>query len=486
MSQRSSSTVLNSLFVTPLTVNEEIRVQDMLGWMGEKRGLQHEFFPTFTVLTNYRWHAELLLFLVGLAEEYVSDDNKAKHSVNHFFRDFELFWALSQLTKKDGSIEGLLNIRRFEEYLSQNEDHFRIASNSSASYLQNLGYGVAPHYWISLREWGLIEKDRGEFPRLTPKGRELYKLLRPFEKQSNQREMLNRWFSGGAVSRSEFVANTKKYTPKTDTAWSWYALAVEKAKTERIFGILWLMLSGYIRPDHVLDFRALLYEFESTDYPLALESSRQFNYGDLLRRWVIKELSYAEIPDQDKALLNDVLKRCRQAEVLGGIADFLMIAMVEYTKDIEEPTIEKMVASWASWLPAVKELFLSFYGTTSIDSAFRRAFPKLRKNTSSELFLRSILDRHLQVKGSQALIHEGNGYLERTEAVPPNIDPNPLLQRLNSRDFDLPTEALSDNPDDPWRVFTDYDLNWNRFARWMGIADPAEPADEADSGLEGA
>ena len=76
--------------------------------------------------------------------------------------------------------------------------------------------------------------------------------------------------------------------------------------------------------------------------------------------------------------------------------------------------------------------------------------------------------------------------MERTEAVPPNIDPNPLLQRLNSRDFDLPTEALSDNPDDPWRVFTDYDLNWNRFARWMGIADPAEPADEADSGLEGA
>lgn len=475
MRKSNSNQVLDSLFVTPLVLNNDMHAQDMLGWMGEVRTLQHETFPQFTVLTNYRWHAETLLFLVGLAENFVEEKNKRRYSVNHFFRDFELFWALSQLTQKNGSIDGFLNIQRFKLYWEQHKNsdqscQFCISLDDGANYLQNLGYGVAPHYWTSLLKWGLIDKERREFPRLTERGRQLFEFLKPFSRSSNQKEVLNKWFSGKSLTKKEIAANAEKYFPQTETALYWYSLAEQKAKNERAYGVLWHILSFYSLPDNIEKFRKLLKDFEHAEYFSEKRSGKKFSDGDILRRWVIQQLPVSDVPIKDQIVLNDLFKRCREAEVLGGISNFLMSAMVLFTEQNKDSSIEIMARKWISWLPNLKKTFLNFYSTTSTNSTFRKAFPKLKENCSSEIFLRSILERHIQVKGTQALLREENCHLVRTEATPPKLNPQPLLEKFRLSNFDLPTEELSHNPDDPWREFTELDFHWNRFADWMRIS----------------
>ena len=473
MSKKSGNEILNFLFTTPLCSINEAHVQDMLGWMGEIRTLQHETFPLFTVLTNYRWHAETLLFLVGLTEDFVDKKNKEKCSVNHFFRNFELLWSLSRLTK-DENIDGFLNIQRFKLYWDQHQNSdqnckFSISSDTKDSYLQNLGYGVAPHYWAAMLKWGLIEKERNEFPRLTNDGRYLFKVLKPYAKSSNQREYLNKWFEGKSLTRREIRTHAWKYLPKTETAVQWYSFASQKAEKERFFGPLWRVLKEDVHPDNILKFRKILKNFERNEFSLGKQSTRKFSAGDVLRRWVVKQLSISDLSDQDRALLSDLFRRCRQAEVLCGISNFLMSAMVLFTEQNENSSIQMVVARWASWLPKVQRTFLSFYKQTPPNSIFRKAFPKLTKNCSSEVFLRSILDRHLQVKGSQSLLREENNCLQKTENTPPNLDPKPLLEQLRSSSLNLPTTELSKNPDDLWRDFTELDFHWNRFAMWMRV-----------------
>ena len=69
----------------------------------------------------------------------------------------------------------------------------------------------------------------------------------------------------------------------------------------------------------------------------------------------------------------------------------------------------------------------------------------------------------------------------RTKAAYPNLDPEPLLKQFRILELNLPRKDLSENPDDPWRVFTELDFHWNRFAMWMGVAEKSGKSDEADT-----
>lgn len=466
------------LHPTPLSpkLNKK-NTQDMLGWMLENRTLQQETFPFFTVLTNRRDLAEILILLVGLME-YV-DQNKLPSSPNLFFRNFELLWAICKLNN-DGeeSLERrFMNIERFQEYWrsTSKQQSFKIAGDNRANYLRNLGYGVAPHYWAALTKWGLINKNTRGYPELTEYGKQAYKnYLRPFKRDRNNKisEILNLWFSGKSVNSKQLKDISSKLIPKTNTCDFWWKMADIKAGDVRSpFSVIWQILREKIHPKNIQSFKEELDKFAKQN--LKSNSNFHFTTGEVLRRWVINQLKVNHnLASSDIDRLQKHFKRCREAEIIGGTATFLLSLMVSQIQPDKPRTYKDLAESFKPWLSGVQNEFILFLKKTDPDSIFRQAFGLLNEKTSSRNFLRSIVGRHLREKPNQQLLIEIKDSLERTEENPPNLDSKILWKHLCcDRRLILPKIELASDPEDPWKIFTESDFHWDRFASWMRISE---------------
>lgn len=464
------------LHPTPLSpkLNKK-NTQDMLGWMLENRTLQQETFPFFTVLTNRRDLAEILILLVGLLE-YV-DQNKLSPSPNLFFRNFELLWAICKLNNAEPLERQFMNIERFKEYWwsTSKQQSFKIARDNGANYLRNLSYGVAPHYWAALTKWGLINKNTRGYPVLTEYGKQAYKdYIRPFkiDRHNKISNILNLWFSGKSINSKQLKDISSKLIPKTNTDDFWWEMADIKAKEEMSpFSVIWKILGEKIRPKNIHGFKKELDKYAKQNLENNIDS--HFTSGEVLRRWVINQLKVNQnLASSDIDRLQKHFKRCREAEIIGGIATFLLSLMVSQIQPDKPRSYKDLAESFQPWLPEVQKEFILFLKKTDQDSIFRHAFGILDEKTSSKDFLRSIVGRHLREKTNQQLLVENGNFLERTEENPPNLDSKILWKHLCcDKQLTLPKIELVSDPKDPWKIFTESDFHWDRFASWMRISE---------------
>lgn len=463
------------LHATPLSpkLNKK-NTQDMLGWMTENRALQQETFPFFTVLTNRRDLAEILILLVGLME--FVDKNNLPSSPNLFFRNFELLWALCKLNNTGGNLDGqFMNIERFTEYWSKTNEKqsYKISSDNEANYLRNLGYGVAPHYWAALTKWGLINKNKQGYPELTKYGVEAYKdYLRPFKTDKNNKisEILNLWFSGKPINSQQLKYISLKLIPKTKTEDFWWRMADIKANEgDSPFSVIWRILGKKIYPCRIQNFKKELDHFAKKN--LQNNGESHFTSGEILRRWIIDQLKHNNnLAENDIKRLEKHFKRCRDAEVIGGIATFLLSLMISQIQPNKPRSYKDLAESFSPWLAGVQREFVLYLENTDPSSIFRRAFGKIDENP--EKFLRCIVARHQSQKSNQLLLVETGNWLERTEENPPNLDSKTLWKHLScDKQTTLPKFELTSDPKDPWRIFTESDFHWDRFANWMRISE---------------
>lgn len=178
--------LLDHLYATPYTTTAGDRTSDLLGWRRMRTAWQRRLFPMFTVLTWSRDFAEISLAMRVAA---LDCDRRGDLEV---LRDLEVLFGLASLEAPDpnrtGNPLGILNIERIRDY---REAHKGRPLCVSESYIQNLGYGIGPHYGSALRGFGLIDvNNRPVFED------ELHGPMLPSKQdRKTMEEIARRWFS---------------------------------------------------------------------------------------------------------------------------------------------------------------------------------------------------------------------------------------------------------------------------------------------------
>ena len=488
MRQKDLFNQLPFLYATPYApLTGRLNAQDILGWMVKTRALQRTTFPMFTVLTGKRELAETLVLMVGYSND--SRLGEIKGSVNAFFRRFELLIALSRLAAAKSGVnetellKGYLNSERFIRYWDDGRESEKfVVADDSASCMRNLGYGIAPHYWASVTNWGLVNRKRGELPSLTTAGKVLFKVLKTTAKGSNRDgvdKLLAGWFSRKPVS-IELLKSCKTYlTPKEGTAVlnAWSAQADQLSRSlsdgDSVFCQVWHLLREHFSSEDAREaFSLELQRFRDNEL-----KSEPFSTGALLRRWV-----EVKAREQKNRRLQQYFRSCRELELIGGISNFILLAADTEVRDLgsERMTTEQLARRWHKWLPEV-HAFLRQHFSKVTDQDFK----EVTAAESPKKLLDVLIERHCRKKQeTKFLIKDADGFLQNTHRTAPKNQAADLLNVLMTGVV-LPARETSGSAKDPWLGFTEFDFHWGRFALWMGLSVPgAADEEEADDGEE--
>ena len=464
----------NFLFATPWSPSGTERpVQDPLGVMLFIRKLQHECFPQFTVLTGVREHAELLLTWIGLTEK-ITEMRKCDWPKNRRYRALEILWACSQLAAKGGdisAIEGILNLRRFEDFWeSRTSPKVRLTEPSSTACFRNLSYGISPHYWTALTNWNLIERD-GDDAKLTVAGHRFFDVLFPkgSKKQlETVKHYVQCWLDPKiGLSEADLIA-LAKYFPRnskniSDTFSLWYEQAQRLSQTTHgVFPAIWQLVGNKLRsPESCRNFADELKNF-TPNAP---------NLGYALRRWV-----EAQCPDLLQQSLKESLilfsRDCRNLEYIEGSARFILDAMVHATKTIKSVTTPMLAKQWTKWLTPLAAQF-AFWLTACRNSELKAAFSSVSASKPQSL-LEAVLNRHLEVKMSRAfIVKDSSNQLLLTDEMPPAAEGIENMLEQLAQNPSLPSDPDTENPNPEnnlvWREYAIRDWHWQRFAAWMRL-----------------
>ncbi len=464
----------NFLFATPWSPSGTERpVQDALGVMLFIRNLQHECFPQFTVLTGVREHAELLLTLIGLVEK-IPELRRSDWPRNRRYRAFELLWACAQLAAKGGdisAIEGILNLRRFEDFWeSRTSPKVRLTEPSSTACFRNLSYGISPHYWTALLNWNLIERD-GDDAKLTAAGSRFFDVLFP-KKSKKQLEIIKRhaqnWLDPKiGLSESDLIELAGYFPRKSKNIYATFSLWHEQAQwlsqnTKGTFPAIWKLTGKKLAsPESCRTFADELKNF-TPNAP---------NLGYALRRWV--EAQCPDLPQHSlKESLSLTSRDCRDLEYIEGSARFTLDAMVHAARTVKPVTTPMLAEQWANWLNPLASQFVSWLNACR-NSEIKAAFSGVSPSKPQSL-LDAVLNRHQEVKMSRAFIVKDSGsQLLLTDERPPAAGGIERMLEQLANNPSLPSDRDPEHPipeNNPvWREYSIRDWHWQRFAAWMRL-----------------
>ena len=293
--------LLDHLHATPYITTAGDRTSDLLGWRRMRTAWQRRLFPMFTVLTWSRDFAEM-----SLAMRVAACD--CDRPVNlEVLRDLEVLFGLASLEAPDpdrtGNPLGILNIERIRDY---REVHKGRPLCVSKSYIQNLGYGIGPHYGSALRGFGLIDVNN----RPVFEGELHAPMLPSKQDRKTMEEIVRRWLFEKEGLRKGDLRTLYR------TLWK----PLDETRDDRTQAWKHLVLSGerFTKPEFAY-FRSLAVEaFE------LFETSGPAENAVALRRGVLTHIE-AKDPESDLAWH---IRAGHAFEVATGWADLLMDALV--------------------------------------------------------------------------------------------------------------------------------------------------------------
>ncbi len=450
------------LYATPWTPLSEVNpVQDALGFMPIVQSLQRAVFPQFTVLTNSRWSAELLLVMIGIAQQ-TSNWRQSGWPRNLRYRALELFWASTVLSHSGGDraeMSGVLNARRFFRFWENRQRRcVRLPADPEAACFGSLGYGITPHYWNSLFEWGLVERSEDDAV-LTADGMAFFRKLMPF-KSRRMNSILGRvrcWMDPRkGLTEEELFDAAADFAMEGDTFPLWFDQAERVAqKANGAFPAVWRLVSPRCVNPHAC--RAFAKELKES-FPNAS------SLGAALRLWVEERAD--DLPDKVLgAELKSVIRDCRDFERIEGSARFILDAMAVAAEKLSPCTSVSLAGAWKNWLAPLARNFAAWTAACR-NPELRNAFCSTDPNRP-ESFLDAVLSRHMGVKPMNAfLVQNGRGEIVRTQEEPPDLrEVSKFLEDID-RDGE---DGVSLRNHAVLSAYGERSWHWQRFADWMRI-----------------
>lgn len=473
------------LYATPFTFEEGERVSDMLGWRRARAALQRLLFPVFTVLTRNRGCSEASLTMRVVCEAI------GRRPDPRTLRDLEMLFGLALEAKHPGGNPfGILNVERIRAYAKTNKAPFR----ASKEYLHNLGYGIGPHYASVLRRFSLIDVNDSPILKGSPERRALSEALGltgPGRSVDAVVRVSQKWLDDGVNERDLAHLYDALWTPVVRDA-------AMRTSCWRAF----LLGDGhFLQPEY-----ACLRAIANLSFPHGNGGDEPVADAAALRR---KVYGLANLHTSDDAQALASIMRARRAfEVVAGVADFWLDALISFSMEEDAHTVgEGLSRNPASgavpYAPRTLEAFGRRYRRAlgallpklevhlqTIEGADRPEMHEMRafaagirertliRNDLACATLEAILERHMRVKGSRASVRLGadgklffcgrvpeysgrsTTLLERLEAA---SDEDPLLKGFSELD-EAPTQTDAD-----FKEFVSDLSVWDTFGRWFGL-----------------
>lgn len=484
----TTTEIWDYLYATPLTLEEGQRVSDMLGWRRARAALQRLLFPTFTVLTSMRVCAE-----ASLTMRVVCESIGQRPDDYRILRDLEILFGLALEAEHPGENPfGLLNVKRIRAYRESNKAPFA-ASNE---YHHNLGYGIGPHYASALRRFDLIDDNDRPILKGSAKRRELLEslgLTGPNKTVKNVEQIAQKWLGSG-VSERDLAALYETL---------WKPLESETVtRTRESYWRSFLLGDEYFRQPEYARLRAIA----NFSFPHGNGEDKQVTNADALRRIVYRNACLNTSDDAHE--LTELMRANRAFEVVAGVTDFWLDALISFSMENGAHTVDTELAhnpasSVTRHTPPTLKVFEQHHARAlevslpMLNKAFQkievidrpethemRAFAagireRTRKSGLGRATLEMILERHAREKGSQASIRLGGDgelffcgrapdYLGRStqllEKLGATSAGDELLEGFSMLDAEAPTRT-----DEAFKDFVSDLFVWDVFGRWFGL-----------------
>lgn len=470
------------LYATPYTLKEGEHVSDMLGWRRARAALQRLLFPTFTVLTTERGCAEASLMMRVVCKEI-------KRQPDHrTLRDLEILFGLAlEVKHPDENPFGILNVERIRAYRKSKKAPFK----ASKEYHHNLGYGIGPHYASALRRFNLIDDNDGPILKGSSERRALSEVLGltgPKKNVNTIVEVARNWLNDG-VTEQELA---KLY------ATLWQPVAPETDKRESCWRSFLLKDEYFQRPEYARLRAIANFTFGDEVY--------QVVDADALRRSVYRK-ACSRMSDDSRELAS-IMKTRRAFEVVAGVADFWLDALISFSMEGDAHKVDEGLSHnpasnvvphtsrklkdfeqrYARALDAIlSKLDVHLQTIEGVDRPeiheMRAFVASIRERTPKSKFvcatLEAILERHLREKGYRASVRLGTDgelffcgrvpeYLGRStkllEKLEAASDGDALLKGFSELDDEVPTQTDVD-----FEEFVSDLSVWDVFGRWFGL-----------------
>lgn len=491
------------LFATPYTPRSPSdRSGDLLGWRRLRQRLQRELFQPFTVLTSRRHLAELLL----LALRLVSDDRLVfpdkKASLYLRLRHIEILFGLASIAAdniktigqlRDAADENpfkVLNIERVQRYLDKYLKKYPTSQPSgvtfcyakeAGTYIDNLSYGIGPHYMSALRRFKLVDDNR----KLETNAEKLLRIKKGDYEQI--RTIVSKWLNDKVGVEFEDLKNLKKLVLND--------FHIETKQRER--AAEW---RRYVQQ---------IPEFSDSVFLTLCNSILEQSESTAELRFCAYVVAFSE-SNESAQKLKECLIKCRTFEVVTALADFLFYCLINFsegytryrdenlvaTKNSHSESEKKLsvfIAANRSWLPRiVGQLIEAVKYAESLAIPELCDFPGLRtnKDTIDDEVVRNVLEailrRHCNIKGSILSMVDfrevdNDLILSRTDRQQEDLGKAQLLQKKLSESVEVPElirksdtldkEALPTRfkADEAWKEFIDGNFLWQTFGTWFGF-----------------